>query len=158
MRITVALGAMWMAGTAAAQDALPYVVQVVREHGCTMTGDQAAAVFPAMGITQDQMIDAVEVLVADGRARLEQGDTVIVLSPATCRPVGPSPSLREILLREMRARGCRSEESEMAGLARDAGLAPRDIFEEGQRLIADGLATLEDGMGTLVLTDAACRG
>lgn len=163
MRIAVALGLTLMAGTAAAQDALPYVVQAIREEGCGMSDIEAMAVFPSMGISVEEVSEVVEVLIARGQATLQNNGTVIVLSEEVCRPgdSGPGPqarAMREFLLAEMRARDCRLEESDAAALARAAGLSPGDLFSEGQRMTADGLARLSPDQGTLVLTDAACRG
>lgn len=163
MRIGLALSLAWVAGTATAQDPLPQVVQAIREEGCGMSDIEAMAVFPEMGIPMEQVSAVVDRLIAQGQATLQHNGTVIVLSEETCRPgdAGPGPqaqSLRRFLLTEMRARDCRLEESDAAELARAAGLSPGDLFREGRRLTADGLADLTRDQGTLVLTDAACRG
>jgi hypothetical protein len=152
----LAVGASGPVG-AAAQDALPFVVQAIREHGCVMTGDQAAAVFPPLGITQDEMIDAVDVLVARGEAHLEQEQSVMVLSPSLCRPGAANPALRDLLVAELRAHDCALSEEQIPGLFSSRGYAPGEVFDEGQRMIADGLAALQGGGGRLVLAPALCR-
>jgi hypothetical protein len=166
MRLALALPAALLLllplPAAAEVDARSAIIAAGRSGGCAITEAQAQVVFPALGLTQDQVREAAQAMIEAGEATGE-GDT-LRLSAALC-DAGASPAparspLVETVLQVFRENGCLLSGAQALPLLAARGIDEAQVEAaepEFEALIAAG-TLVEVGDDTYRLVDPACPG
>jgi hypothetical protein len=155
--ILTALLALALAPAAGAETVRDAVVQVIRGHGCFLAESDAAAAFAPFGLRQEQVLEAVEGMVARGEARRDDAEMTLILSDELCTIEAVRGEIRAALIGVLRSSGCAMTEEEARAAFAGSGYWDVLVLDMGERMVAAGEATLA-GDGRLVLTPALCAG
>lgn len=155
------------------------LVEAMRDNGCAMTGDEADAILPGMGLSIDEVDAAISVLYPAGLVTLSEDGEALVLSDALCaadatqsltlitgafdaapvmEPWSPQITGAEgaALIGALRDNDCALSEQEAGETLPALGLDMITTRDTVAVLLQAGAVTLSEDGGTLRLSETVC--
>lgn len=126
-RVLLTMGLLIAAAPVAAQGSRDLLIGALRDHGCRLSEEQAAEVFPELGLRPEEVAIATQGLVAASEATLSEDGRVLTLVPELCGAAYGVSAPAWVEGQLAAAAGCRMGRASLAQAAKEAGLPEEEL-------------------------------